>query len=50
MEGLKEIDVKRVKEMEELKVEHDKKVHNLEEANKVLKSQAERFKVDSKET
>ena len=48
-------EVKEMKEamdigVEKLKVEHDAKVHKLEEDNKVLKSQVERFKVDSKET
>ena len=62
---LKEIDVKKVKELKELKeiqtkevkdvtemmkVEHDAKVQKLEEDNKVLKSQVEHFKVESKET
>ena len=40
---MKELDVKKVKE-------HDAKVHKLEEDNKVLKSQVESLKVDSKET
>ena len=39
-----------VETAERLKVEHDAKVHKLEEDNKVLKSQVERFKVDLKET
>ena len=47
----KEMQMKEVKEMKEMmKVEHDAKVHKLEEENKVLKSQVERFKVDSNET
>ena len=57
-ELIEEMQIKEVKEMKEamdigvekLKVEHDAKVHKLEEDNKVLKSQVERFKVDSKET
>ena len=58
---LEEMDVKQLKELKELrdigietaervKVEHDAKVHKLEEENKVLKSQVERFKADSEET
>ena len=46
---LKETEVKTLRDIGiKLKVEHDAKVHKLEEDNKVLKSQVERFKVNSK--
>ena len=55
---LKETEVKELKELrdigietaERVKVEHDARVHKLEEDIKVLKSQVEHFNVDSKET
>ena len=56
LKELREIEVKEQKEMtdigeetaERLKVEHDEKVHKLEEDNKDLKSQVERFKENGK--